>query len=213
MMNFKWAVMLITLSALLTGIATAQTGSNVPVVREFIDKPYIPVLTTAPNNTVTSASCKLVYTGNPVAGNTLTISGPMYAREVYEFYSTTYTGDNTGVAIGETSTTTYSSLATSINTNSRFLRGSNDGSGTTCTLTARNPFSGHDGNGIKVDEALTSCTVTSLSAAKLMTTGASCTDGKKGALVMQFAASDTTATLWVKTAAGRKTANVWKRVQ
>lgn len=210
MRSHCWVIAIIValLALFAVGNVDAQTV-NVPVIRDFIQQPYVPVLTTAPSNVVTTATCALTITDNVVAGNTITISGPTYPAEVYEFYTTTYTGTNTGVERhGSVTATSYGNLVTAINDNSNFIRATLTGD-TTLTLAARLPFSGHSGNGIKVEEVLTNAVAVRLSATKFMNTGVSVMAGPKGALCIEN--SDGVYYLWFKTAAGRKTAGLWIR--
>jgi len=207
MKMFKLSTIMVVVTMLALSLCTfpqhanAQSGN---VIREFVNDPYMPVLTAAPANTLTTASLTLHYTGNPVAGNTIAIKGTGYS-EFYEFYTPpTYTGANVGLPIGTTSDVTATSATAIINAKSNLVKVTTVTAGTTDTIAFKAKKVGVQGNGITIvhdDDNLTTGT---------MSGGASPRYGDKGTFVAEF--SSGTIKLWVRSSSTDST-GVWMKPQ
>jgi hypothetical protein len=180
-------------------------------IRDFMDAPWIPVVTEAPDNVHTRATQTLNYSGQPAAADTLTISGPGSQTEVFEFYANggTYTGSNIGVEKNTTEDGTYNTLATVISANSLFVDASNNTGSNVTTLTAQgNTYRGERGNDIDLAESIANATLTGTSLAG----GVSVSRGNAGELRYVNGATDYTDQLWIKTSDARYTSGVWELV-
>ncbi|OPZ49241.1 MAG: hypothetical protein BWY95_00192 [Bacteroidetes bacterium ADurb.BinA104] len=217
MRNYKYNLLLVIAFVLLLLMFCAGPKANAQsqqTIKAFLEQPWIPVETSEPANTVTTATATFTYSDQPDAGNTLTISGAGFDAEVYEFYEngTTYSGDNIGVEIGAAEDASYANLEAAINTYSEFVVCSLTTGTNTVLLTAdasENPtFRGHNGNYITLTDDVANATIPAA-----LTGGTSASAGQTGSLWYEDDATTSVGdALWVKLADTRYTSGVWRNL-
>lgn len=208
--NWLTLVLIVTMLFMCLAQAKAQSPN---LMREFINEgPWIPLLTGEPVDTVSSSTKQVIYTNQPDAGDTFTLTYPGRTDEVYEFYSGTYTGSNNGIAISSSADVTYSTMTTRVNLLSDLVKVSLIAGSNRLTFYSGggSGLVGPPANSIRLD--FSNVANVSAPTSGTFTGGVIPRAGRKGSIVMGLNDSGSSYSLWVRTADTRLTSDVWKQI-